>query len=199
MAEELTELSEVERELVVTLVERLNHIEGVLTGSLLGFLVTTTLSIGGGLYVLTHDEDKSPISSSVVMNSVAVVYALLSGYYYFFLAHFYAAAVSLVPLAERVESVDLENFWTVFQAPVPGPGGFRNFFGLLSAPLYPLLFSWTAILGIHHYLRKSESGNAKGKTSRQLLFRALGIQTAVMMWVILLPFIQFIRTIDLWK
>lgn len=172
-------------ELTGILVERLSHLEGILANSLLGFLVTTTLSVLAAIYVLKNDEGKTPLPAHGILVGIAVLYSLLSGYYYFMLAHFYATVATVIPLVDSTSvPVKIENLWTFFQAPIPLDADTRNFVGLVVAPLYPLTFSWVVLTGTYHYLRRE-------LPSRRSYFIGMGLQLLVMVWVITVPFLRF--------
>ena len=177
-------------DVAIGLVERMGHLENVLTGSLLSFLITTALSIFGGL-LLISDDDKSKLTGTDVLMAVSLMYALLSGYYYFMLGHYYATVIALVPIADGLENIDVEGFWVVFEIPIWFlPDEMRNISALLGVPLYPLLFSGVVIFGVGRVMQRI---GVSGAPKTRHLIEAFLLQVFVMVWVVSAPFLRFLE------
>ncbi len=72
------------------LVERMNHLESLLVSNLLGFLLTTTVTIFGAAYELRSGTKTPFVTPTQIFVGASVFYVFLSGYYYYMLAQFYA-------------------------------------------------------------------------------------------------------------
>src|SRR5215467_3103576 len=105
---------------VAPLIERLSHLEGLLVSNLLGFLVTTTITIFGVVYALRPASKALPLASPTqVFVGASILYVFLSGYYYFMLAQFYACVITLMPHALSA-GVDMQALWNTLRAPTLG-------------------------------------------------------------------------------
>ena len=143
----------------------------------------------GGLF-LVSDNERTKLSGADALKGVALIYALLSGYYYFMLGHYYATVIALVPVADGIDSIEVDGFWAVFESPLWFlPDDFNNVLGLLGAPLYPLMFSGLVIVGVGRIMGRMDGFIAPGK---RRLAEAFLLQVLVMVWVIGAPFVRFL-------
>jgi len=176
---------------------RINHLEVMIFSSMLGILLTTTFGLYAASYKIKESDDKSMKPATLIW-AVNAIYFLVSGYYYFILTHFYAATTTLFELQSKLPRyVNLSNFWNFFQLPtIPFfwlSEKSRNILSLLSAPLFPLLFSLSSIVGICYLLKRRLLISHKSIFS--LLWKSLIIQLILFYLMAIFPFIRFINVI----
>ena len=151
------------------LLERVNHLEGILSSSLFSLLISTTLAVGGGAY--TIKDKRIPISGLTVFVGANFVYVLLSAQYYFMLTHFYSAMIFMIYQNQFVDIKGLSLLWIEFQSPMPvGVSKVPQFLYLLQATLPPLLFATMTILGLWAvFLKKAVSAEPAGWSDKSNL------------------------------
>jgi hypothetical protein len=137
------------------ILDRVNHLEGILSSSLLSLLISTTLAVGGGAY--TIKDKRIPISGFTVFFGANLVYVLLSAQYYFMLTHFYSAMIFMINQNQSAQVADLQLLWIEFQSPMPLIGSkVPQFIYLIQATLAPLLFAIMTIVGLWAVFLKKE-------------------------------------------
>ena len=176
---------------ITPLVERLNHLEVLIVSNLLGFLLTTTVTIFGAAYEL-RSGTKTPtfITPPKIFIGMSVVYTFLSGYYYFMLAQFYACIVTLIPLTKQV-GVDVGALWGTLRIPSFGfiPKRLANIAMLANAPLLPLAFSVLSLIAFR-LLFEGHGAQDIGVISTVV---GISLQGLTCIFVIAQPFYEFIR------
>jgi hypothetical protein len=178
--------------------DRLNHLEGILVGSLLGFFLTATAGGFAGAYTIRSDANRSlSLSQRQFFYGISVVYTFLSGYYYFMLAQFYGAAISAIELARSSSSEAVSVLWKTLQIPSFGflPENFANLVMLLNAPLFPLMVSSALLYGFYILIRDT---SAQKQTLGPLdLVTTLALQVMVCVLLAWHPFTRFLVAAEL--
>ena len=181
-------------DIVPMLFQRINSLESILVSTLISFLVTTTLAIFS-IYYQSKDNSKLTDNPVIVIIFINVLYIFLSGYYYFMLTHFYATYSILEPYLKGISGY--RNLWVFFslpQVPFFFSDYWRIVISLLSAPLFPLFFSFATISGVCLLLRKDST--TKLMTTYTILFSFLAQLTTCYL-MIFYPFVRFLECIKL--
>ena len=176
------------------LINRINHLEVMLFSSMLGILLTTTYGVFAAFYKI-QESGNNFFKPTYFIIGINLIYVFISGYYYFILTHFYAAASTLIQLKPSLPtSLSLEIFWELFKVP-KFPFWFsdptRNLISLANAPLFPLMFSFTSIMGICYLLKRKLSKTQKKYT--YWVIYSLLIQLVPFYLIILYPFLTFVE------
>jgi len=177
---------------VAPLIERLSHLEGLLVSNLLGFLVTTTITIFGVVYALRPASKALPLASPTqVFVGASILYVFLSGYYYFMLAQFYACVITLMPLVKS-RGVEIDALWSALRIPSFGviPKRIANMAMLANAPLLPLAFSIFALIALRLVAEAHGGGNV-GAVATGI---GISLQLLTCILIIAQPFRAFIKT-----
>jgi len=145
--------SSAQTDAVAPLVERMNHLESLLVSNLLGFLLTTTVTIFGAAYELRSGTKPPFMTPTQIFVSASVLYVFLSGYYYFMLAQFYACVITLMPLVESLD-VKINPLWHTLRIPSFGviPERMANIIMLTNAPLLPIAWSTLSLVTLRSVL-----------------------------------------------
>jgi hypothetical protein len=176
---------------VTSLVERMNHLESLLVSNLLGFLLTTTITIFGAAYETRSGAKTPPFVTPVQMFvGASVVYVFLSGYYYFMLAQFYACVITLIHLVKSLD-VKIDTLWTTLQAPSFGIVSNRiaNIVMLAIAPLLPISFSTLSLIA----LRFATEGHEALGVGAVPTAVGISLQFLTCIFIITQPFLAFIK------
>jgi hypothetical protein len=173
------------------LVERLNHLERLLVSNLLGFLLTTTITIFGVAYGLRPATKILPSATPTqVFIGASILYVFLGGYYYFMLAQFYACVITLAPLVKS-RDVEVNTLWSTLRIPSFGaiPKRMANMAMLANAPLLPLAFSIFALLALR-FVAEAQGGRNIGAVATTV---GISLQCLTCILVITQPFRSFIE------
>ena len=176
---------------VTPLVERMNHLESLLVSNLLGFLLTTTITIFGAAYELRPGAKTAPfVSPTQIFVGASVLYVFLSGYYYYMLAQFYACVITLIPFVKSL-NVKISPLWRTLRIPSFGviPERIANVTMLANAPLLPIAFSTLSLIALRFVIE------GHGVQNIGVVPTTVGISLQVLtcMLVITQPFRSFIK------
>lgn len=183
--------SSAQRDAVTPLVERMNHLESLLVSNLLGFLLTTTITIFGAAYELRPGAKASPfVSPTQVFVGASVIYVFLSGYYYYMLAQFYACVITLIPLVKSLD-VKISPLWRTLRMPSFGviPERIANIAMLANAPLLPIAFSTLSLIALRFVIE------GHGVQNIGIVPTTVGISLQVLTCILVItqPFRSFIK------
>ncbi len=155
------------------LMERANHLEEMLGGSLLVFLVAGTAGLLAAAKLFRRDSESSSFTARQFFIGTTLGYVFISGFYYYMLAQYYAATSTLLKVVEGDSTYG--NLYRGLQIPTLGlpvdPAS--NIIMLLGAPLFPLAISFTLTLGMYLSLRHSKTGLALKDLTRAMALHAV--------------------------
>lgn len=183
------------------ILDRLNHLEEILSSSLFTLMITTTLAMSAGAYAIR--ERKIPISGRVFFVGANCFYIVLSAHFYFMLTHFYSSFIFLVDQYQRMVP-RLTLLWTVFRIPLPGTSDkAQSVLYLIQATLAPLLFSSLAALGLYWvFLHPKQIIDSTGAVisnpdRSDFTWIVLALLLHVFVWVVMIwqPFWDFMNAL----
>lgn len=155
------------------LVERANHLELMLAGSLLVFLVAAVAGTFAAAKLFRRDSETSSFTARQFFLGTTVGYVFISGFYYYMLAQYYTAVSTLLKVVDS--DSPYATLYRGLQIPTLGlpldPAS--NVVMLLSAPLFPLAASFTLTLGMYRYLSQSKTGLELRDLTRSLALHAV--------------------------
>jgi hypothetical protein len=176
---------------VTPLIERMNHLESLLVSNLLGFLLTTTITIFGAAYELRPGAKTPPfVSPAQIFVGASVLYVFLSGYYYYMLAQFYACVITLIPFVKSL-GVKISPLWRTLRIPSFGviPERIANITMLANAPLLPIAFSTLSLIALRFVIE----GHGVQNIGVVPTTVGLSLQVLTCILVIIQPFLSFIK------
>jgi hypothetical protein len=176
---------------VTPLIERMNHLESLLVSNLLGFLLTTTITIFGAAYELRPGAKTPPfVSPAQIFVGASVLYVFLSGYYYYMLAQFYACVITLIPFVKSL-GVKISPLWRTLRIPSFGviPERIANITMLANAPLLPIAFSTLSLVALRFVIE------GHGVQNIGVVPTTIGISLQVLTCILVItqPFLSFIK------
>jgi hypothetical protein len=155
------------------LMDRANHLEDLLIGSLLGFFITATAGFFAAARALRGDSESPSFTTRQFFYGITLVFAFVSGFYYYMLAQYYTTMSTLLRVVQGDSSYS--DLTKGLQIPTLGlpldPAS--NVLMLLSAPLFPLAVSLTLTLGMYLYLRHSKAGLTLRDLTRAIAIHAV--------------------------
>jgi hypothetical protein len=183
-------------ELLKLLFNRVNHLEDLLVGNLLGFIVTATFAGFAGAYTLRSDSVGTlSLKPRQVFHGISLLYVLLSGYYYFMLGQFYSVLLGILKLTENQADLPWRLLWQTLRFPSFGflPDNLTNFLMLINAPLFPLMVSVIVLFGFWLLIRNPQ------RTSKTLTAKDIWVAISIQMLLCLLmtwsPFTTFLQSL----
>ena len=155
------------------LVERANHLEVMLAGSLLVFLAAATVGIFAAAKLFRGDSETSSLTARQFFFGTTLGYVFISGFYYYMLAQYYTAASTLLKVVEGDSPYG--NLYRGLQIPTLGLplDTVSNVVMLLGAPLFPLAVSFALTVGMYRLLSQSGTGLALRDLTRSLALQAV--------------------------
>jgi hypothetical protein len=176
---------------VTPLIERMNHLESLLVSNLLGFLLTTTITIFGAAYELRPGAKTPPfVSPAQIFVGASVLYVFLSGYYYYMLAQFYACVITLIPFVKS-HGAKISPLWRTLRIPSFGviPERIANITMLANAPLLPIAFSTLSLIALRFVIE------GHGVQNIGVVPTTVGISLQVLTCILVItqPFLSFIK------
>jgi hypothetical protein len=183
-------------EILKLLLDRANHVEELLVGSLLGFFLTASAGGFAGAYTLRSEAGRAlGLSPRRFFHGISVIYAFLTGYYYFMLAQFYGATIAAIQVSRTLTdaAVPVRALWETLQLPSLGllPRDIANIAMLINAPLFPLALSAALLYGFY-LLIKGTTGTPPPLRTRDLAM-ALGLQGGLCILMAWHPFVEFLK------
>jgi hypothetical protein len=155
------------------LMDRANHLEDLLVGSLLGFFITATAGVFAAARALRGDSESPSFTTRQFFYGITLAFAFVSGFYYYMLAQYYTTMSTLLRVVQGDSSYS--DLIKGLQIPTLGlpldPAS--NVLMLLSAPLFPLAVSLTLTLGMYLYLRHSKAGLTLRDFTRAIAIHAV--------------------------
>jgi hypothetical protein len=169
----------------------MNHLESLLVSNLLGFLLTTTITIFGAAYELRSGTKTPPfVTPTQIFVGASVFYVFLSGYYYYMLAQFYACVITLIPLAKNLD-VKINPLWRTLRIPSFGviPERIANIAMLANAPLLPIAFSTLSLIALRFVIE------GHGVQNIGVVPTTVGVSLQVLTCILVItqPFRSFIK------
>jgi hypothetical protein len=155
------------------LMDRANHLEGLIVGSLLGFFITASAGAFVAARALRGDRESPSFTTRQFFGGITLVYAFVSGFYYFMLAQYYTTMSTLLKVVQGDSSYS--DLTKGLQIPTLGLplDPMSNVLLLLSAPLFPLAVSLTLTLGMYLYLRHTKAGLTPRDLTRAMALHAI--------------------------
>jgi len=157
---------------IALLVERADHLEGLLAGGLFVFFLAALAGFFAAAKGFRRDSETPDFSARQLFYGITVSYALLGGFCYYMLSEYYTTLSTVLRvLAGDSTFGDLVQGLQTPSLGLPlGPA--PNVIMLLGAPLFPLAVSITLTMGMYLYLRDSKTGLRTKDLSRATALHA---------------------------
>ena len=175
-------------EALTLLMERMNHVEGLLVGSLLGFFLTAAAGSFAAAHSMRSEKKALSFTPRQFFYGIVLAFGFVSGFYYFMLAQYYAALGTILGLLREGDGFPIHELYATLRVPLL-PAQTGNVIMLANPPVFPFAVSSALTIGLYLYMRDP----AKETLSPKDLGSALTFHFLLCPLMLWHPFVSFLK------